>query len=90
MSKVTSILKIPCVISEQYPKAFGNTVPELLQLNGDNNKHIYEKRQFSMMTDDINTIMNSEDKKGPTTYILLHMLISINITNTIDHHHNYP
>ena len=72
IKKVTSIMQIPCVITEQYPKAFGRTVSELLQqlqqqqrIDEDNSAHhqiVFEKRQFSMITDDVATVLQQSGK----------------------------
>lgn len=48
-------LNMPVVISEQYVKAFGSTVPEL-QIpppDGVPSPLLYEKRQFSMRTEEV-------------------------------------
>jgi len=73
IKKVTSIMQIPCVITEQYPKAFGRTVSELLQqpqeqqrIDEDNSAHhqiVFEKRQFSMLTDDVATVLQQSGRK---------------------------
>jgi hypothetical protein len=61
-------MQIPCVITEQYPKAFGRTVSELLQNdNEDNNsthhhQNVFEKRQFSMITDDVASVLEQSGK----------------------------
>jgi len=53
-------MEIPCVITEQYPKAFGRTVSELLQLNNEDSstkQQIFARRQFSMMTNDVADVL---------------------------------
>ena len=49
MVSASSLLKVPVVVTEQYPKAFGHTVPELGKVLPDNTK-IFEKKLFSMVT----------------------------------------
>ena len=44
---------IPKIISEQYPQALGNTIPELLGLlpaSKPDEYFVYSKKKFSMMT----------------------------------------
>jgi hypothetical protein len=68
IKKVTSIMQIPCVITEQYPKAFGRTVSELLQNDNEVNnsthhhQNVFEKRQFSMITDDVASVLEQSGK----------------------------
>ena len=69
IKKVTSIMQIPCVITEQYPKAFGRTVSELLQNDNENNDSthhhhqiVFEKRQFSMITNDVASVLEQSGK----------------------------
>jgi isochorismate hydrolase len=57
MTSVASILNIPMICTQQYTKAFGNTVdecfatPEIRTLAS--TPKIYEKKKFSMMTDEV-------------------------------------
>jgi nicotinamidase-related amidase len=43
------ILGIPYLVTEQYSKVFGKTVPELALIEG---QPVYEKKKFSMLTDE--------------------------------------
>lgn len=50
LNKVCNKLDIPCVITEQYRKAFGATVPEITRFP---TTKIYEKTKFSMVSPEI-------------------------------------
>ena len=56
LNDVAKTLSIPIVITEQYPKAFGTTVPEIT-LHADTK--VFAKRRFSMMTDEVSTHLQS-------------------------------
>ena len=56
LNDVAKTLSIPIVITEQYPKAFGTTVPEIT-LHADTK--VFAKRGFSMMTDEVSTHLQS-------------------------------
>lgn len=45
-------LNIPCIITEQYPKAFGKTVPEITPYP---DTKLFEKKQFSMITPEVSS-----------------------------------
>lgn len=47
-----ALLGIPCVVTEQYRKAFGASVPEL-GLSEREDIPVFEKRQFSMLTPEV-------------------------------------
>lgn len=51
LNDAAKVLNIPVVITEQYPKAFGSTVPELVVHPG--STQVFQKRRFSMLTDDV-------------------------------------
>lgn len=50
LNKVCNKLDIPCLITEQYRKAFGATVPEITRFP---NTKILEKTKFSMVSDQV-------------------------------------
>ena len=50
--KVANILEIPCIVTEQYSKALGPTVPEIKSCLKPQTK-VFEKKVFSMMTEDV-------------------------------------
>ena len=51
MLRASNALNIPVVVSEQYPKAFGRTVDEILKHLPATAK-VFEKRRFSMITEE--------------------------------------
>eukprot|EP01130_Rhizamoeba_saxonica_P016207 TRINITY_DN744_c0_g1_i1.p1 TRINITY_DN744_c0_g1~~TRINITY_DN744_c0_g1_i1.p1 ORF type:complete len:193 (-),score=34.09 TRINITY_DN744_c0_g1_i1:99-677(-) len=55
MSDTSRTLDIPLVVTEQYPRAFGNTVPEI-DLD---NAIVQEKTQFSMVTGQVQELIES-------------------------------
>lgn len=56
LSKVSQILNVPRIATEQYVKAFGRTVPDFDIGTENNTVHVFEKRQFSMITDDVKSV----------------------------------
>ena len=60
LNNVANALNIPVIVTEQYPKAFGTTVPELV-LSADTK--VFAKRKFSMLTDETNAHLRSLDGK---------------------------
>ena len=60
------MLEVPVFCSEQYPKAFGNTVPELqaeLTKESTYPPFLYEKKLFSMMTPEDNAALAESGRK---------------------------
>lgn len=53
-------MKILTVVTEQYTKAFGHTVPEV-DLSG---CHVFEKTRFSMMTPDVKNLAHERSVKS--------------------------
>ena len=51
LAKAASILSIPVIISEQYPKGLGNTVPEIYD-NLPKNTFFQEKASFSLLKEE--------------------------------------
>jgi nicotinamidase-related amidase len=65
MTSVAKELKIPIVVSQQYTKVFGETVSDCFASPGDIQSiaPIYEKKQFSMCTDQVEKrLMDIGDK----------------------------
>eukprot|EP00600_Ochromonadales_sp_CCMP1393_P009849 CAMPEP_0174972358 /NCGR_PEP_ID=MMETSP0004_2-20121128/10581_1 /TAXON_ID=420556 /ORGANISM="Ochromonas sp., Strain CCMP1393" /LENGTH=213 /DNA_ID=CAMNT_0016222565 /DNA_START=21 /DNA_END=662 /DNA_ORIENTATION=+ len=59
MNKACNALDIPCIITEQYPKAFGSTVPEILAYP---TTQKFEKKKFSMLTDEVSAALVESGK----------------------------
>jgi nicotinamidase-related amidase len=54
MTSVAKALNIPIVVTQQYTKVFGPTVPEVFATREDlNNSPMFEKKSFSMMTEEV-------------------------------------
>ena len=62
-SLVENILKIPAIVTEQYPKGLGNTILSLKESLGDNARY-FEKTAFSALdNNEIKEAVRKEDKK---------------------------
>ena|SRR3989338_9222263 len=61
MNQAASIMDIPFVTTEQYSKAFGKTCPEVGLPTDKPNYYLFEKKKFSMLTDEVNEVL----KKNP-------------------------
>ena len=61
LNNVANALNIPVIVTEQYPKAFGVTVPEI-SLTATDTK-VFAKRKFSMLTDEASTHLYSLDRR---------------------------
>ena len=78
LNKACNTLEIPTLITEQYPKVFGNTVPEISVYPG---TQVFAKKQFSMISPEISTILKNS---GRTQVMLLTLtIISLNNRNKI-------
>ena len=66
---VCNHLEIPSLLTEQYPKALGRTVPEIkeIQETHSKNSYVFEKKMFSMLTEDV----KSELEKSKKSQVLL-------------------
>lgn len=60
LNKVCNLLNIPAVITEQYPRAFGSTVPEITRYES---TKVYAKTQFSMVIPEIRSEILSDRKQ---------------------------
>jgi hypothetical protein len=60
MNRAAATLEIPCIVTEQYSKVFGKTVPELVSFPG---TQTFEKKQFSMMTPEVSTALTETGRK---------------------------
>jgi Ca2+-binding EF-hand superfamily protein len=58
LNQALSALDIPCIVTEQYPKALGSTVPEIELFAS---TQIFEKKQFSMLTEEVENALSKFD-----------------------------
>ena len=71
MGDAASVLEIPVVVTEQYPKIFGSTMADVGCAEG---TPTFAKRKFSMMTDEVRasnpraTCALSREFLGPTRH----------------------
>lgn len=65
VNKACNILGIPCVITEQYPKAFGKTVPEIEKFPS---TKLFEKKQFSMLTDEVAAALKESGRQQVSAF----------------------
>ena len=49
LSKAAEILNLPVIITEQYPKGLGNTIPEIKENLNTENIKIFEKKSFNAL-----------------------------------------
>jgi len=63
MINVAKILDIKIVVSEQYPKVFGNTIDEIKNILPEHTS-IIEKKKFSMVNDSLLELINKEKIKS--------------------------
>lgn len=73
LNKALNTLDIPCLITEQYPKAFGSTVSDIAIWPG---SKIFEKKKFSMLTDEVSHAIQSSGK-SQVIYIYFILLSTI-------------
>ena len=57
-------MDIPIVATEQYPKAFGNTVSELKLPQTEGKIQTFTKTKFSMLTPEVDTFLTSLNRKS--------------------------
>jgi Isochorismatase family len=63
LNNAANELNVPVIVTEQYPKAFGPTVPELnLVSTGSVPTKVFSKRKFSMLTDEVLTELKASNK----------------------------
>lgn len=69
MTSMAKELDIPVVVTQQYTKAFGATVPECFATAM---PKPYEKKLFSMLTDEVKCALDSDPKfRAKSSYLLL-------------------
>lgn len=77
LTSVASSLSIPLLATQQYTKVFGNTLPDCFA-NGQsdidnlrNSNRIFEKKLFSMMTEEVRSVLSTEDDFSDKENIVL-------------------
>ena len=69
MIDAANIMQMPVVVSEQYPKAFLHTVNEI-QSSFDKSTKIFEKKKFSMLTEDCKKHLQSFETEKKTAIVV--------------------
>lgn len=88
MSKACCSLNIPVVVTEQYPKGLGNTIPEIK--DNSSNCEVFEKTSFNALLEpDINNAVTSAGRKqiivmGIETHICVHQTVNALIEKGYD------
>eukprot|EP01112_Ceratiomyxa_fruticulosa_P000515 TRINITY_DN1046_c0_g2_i3.p1 TRINITY_DN1046_c0_g2~~TRINITY_DN1046_c0_g2_i3.p1 ORF type:complete len:203 (+),score=41.04 TRINITY_DN1046_c0_g2_i3:200-808(+) len=59
MVQSANVLKMPVLVTEQYPKAFGKTVSEISTFLPSTDTHVFEKTLFSMATPEFQSALKS-------------------------------
>jgi nicotinamidase-related amidase len=86
MSRVADILDIPLVVTEQYVKAFGHTVPEI-----DISKAVVvqEKTKFSMLVPEVEAFLKEHGTESIVLYgIESHVCVLQTALELLDHQYN--
>ncbi len=73
-----NVLEIPCVITEQYPKALGHTVPEITLFP---TTKVFEKREFSMLANE--AVAKELEDSGRKQVHIVSIIVSSNIHWTL-------
>ena len=74
MTSVAKELQIPCVVTQQYTKVFGPTIPEAIADPNDlgtNNLPVFEKKLFSMCTEECSKHLASLSSSSEKTSYLI-------------------
>lgn len=66
----TRVMNIPCVVTEHYSRALGNTVPEL-GISPNRQTVVFEKKLFSMIIPEVTSHLQSLGKENKPTKVLL-------------------
>lgn len=70
MTNLCQTLDIPILATQQYTKVFGSTIKECLPTNGSaEDIPIYEKKKFSMLTDDVQRKLDESEQRD--TFLLV-------------------
>lgn len=79
LANASSILDIPVIVTEQYPKGLGNTIPQIKDVLGENAAY-YEKTSFSAIENPV--IANAIDKSVRKQIILFGIETHICVSQT--------
>ena len=71
VAKACRVLKIPVVVTEQVPRVFGSTVPDLQCTHGAHDTVIFDKKKFSMMVPEVDKHWRHAPSMQGRTQVLL-------------------
>ena len=77
--KTANILDTPVVVTEHYPKAFGNTIADVLDTSPSSSFPTFEKKLFSMITPEVQAHLTPLAK---TSYVLFGLETHVCIQQT--------
>lgn len=60
--ETSKIMDIPVIITEQYPRGLGSTIPEIME-KLDSNMEVFEKIEFSAYTDEVESSLEKKNRK---------------------------
>lgn len=76
LTSIAKALEIPLIVTQQYTKAFGSTVTDVFE-NGQDDLNeliskgrVFEKKKFSMLTDEVSQCLDANDFKGRESFVL--------------------
>ncbi len=77
LAKTANILEIPCIITEQYPKGLGKTIPEIANNLSDKQVNYFEKVEFNALKNIelLNLLKNLNRKQVILTGIETHICV---------------
>lgn len=87
--KTANVLDIPVIVTEHYPKAFGKTVPDVLNTTPPSTFPTFEKKLFSMMTAEVQEHIEPMKKQSFVLFGLeTHVCVQQTALDLISQGHN--